>query len=120
VRAAAILPVFVIVPELELYSSALFRYVHEPAEGQLTPPAINTDPLLSNVALCRYRLVFKAIVAVETVIVAEPVTELNEALIIAFPPARAVANPVALTLVVVGFDEAHVTEPVISWMLPSE
>ena len=42
----------VAVPEAGLYSSALFRYMQDPADRHDTPPAISTEPLSSSVALC--------------------------------------------------------------------
>jgi hypothetical protein len=112
--------VFAIVPELGLYSSELFRYVQEFADGQVTPPAINTDPLSNNVALCWYRLVFSASVPVETVSVADPFTEPEEAEIVVVPPASAVASPVELMLDAVPLEELQLAVAVMSCVLPSE
>ena|SRR5579864_8986917 len=79
------------------------------------PPAINTVPSLSNVAVCSYLLVFSitpAVVVTESVAV--PETEPEVAVIVTLPDPIAVAKPVGLTVAIDGFDEAHVLEAVKS------
>jgi hypothetical protein len=79
------------------------------------PPAINTVPSLSNVAVCSYLLVFSitpAVVVTESVAV--PETEPELAVIVTVPDAIAVIKPVGLTVAIDGFDEAHVLEAVKS------
>ena len=83
--------------------------------GQLMPPASSTMPLLSSVALCAYRLVLRTMRSkFPTVKVAVPETLARGRGNRRTSAARAVINPVALTVAMAGFDEAHVLEAVRS------
>lgn len=114
-RAAAKLDVLLDVALSGSYNSALVRYEHETALGQLIPPAMSIIPLLSKVALWPYRLVLRvALVDVPTVSVALPETEPVVAVIVVAPAAMAVTYPVALMVATFGFDETHVLEAVRS------
>ena len=100
------LPVTANVPVAGLYSSALARGL------PLEPPVISTISLLSSVAVCEERAVFRLPVETNpavTVNVAEPLTEPNWAWIVACPGPCAIARPPAVIVATPVNDELHAT-----------
>ncbi len=118
-RAVAMLPVAAKVPELGAYSSAEFKYVQEPTEGHVSPPATSTAPLFRSVALCWYRLVLRPAELVSTVSDAVPMIAVYDAVIVLMPLAKALARPLPVTPTALAFEVVHVAEDVMSWVLPS-
>jgi hypothetical protein len=107
------LPVGAKVPVAGLYSSAVAT--------EQQPPAINTIPLFSSVAVWRKRAVFMLWVKTNlvTVKVVEPSIAPKAAPIVVCPSATALASPAAFIVATPGADELHVAVFVRSCVLPS-
>jgi hypothetical protein len=114
-------PVTVKVPVTGLYSSALGKKETELREGE--PPTMSTIPLLSSVAVCERRPVFRLFAKMKpgvTVRVSGPLlTPVIEAVICVVPRETPLARPLLPIVATPGAEELHVAIAVRSCVLLS-